>query len=146
MLTLSFIFVLHGDSSSGLIGFFVRYHIHFMIVLGLVGIVLGGLSYYGFTSQQKDVRKSQNFSKEIIFKFLDETEKTIISYLVEKQEPVTQSTISRIKDIGKVKSFRTLQRLENKGLIKIEPHGKTNRIMLEADIQKLFSSSKSQTN
>lgn len=135
MLILSFIFVLHGDQATGITLLFVKYHIHFMVLLGILGIGVGVVSYLGFTSQQKNIQASNKFSKEIIYKFLDITEKKIIQHLLENGV-VTQSTISKLDDIGKVKSFRTLQRLEQKGLITLEAYGKTNRVHLNESVEK----------
>ena len=134
-LALSFIFILHGDTPSGFIGLFIDYHIHLMIVLGLLGIALGVISYKGFSQQHKEAVDSRNFSRGILLRFLDSSERTIVTHILDsEQDSITQATISRLPNMGKVKSYRTLQRLEAKKIVTLVPHGKTKRIVLDEEI------------
>lgn len=141
MLVISYLVVLSGAPAQGIVGFFIHYHIHFMFLLGIMGVCVGIVSYIGFTAQRKDVQHSHNLSRGLIYKFLDSTEKRIITYLLE-HEKTTQSQLSRLKDIGKVKSFRTLQRLSAKELIILEPYGKTNQVRLHPDIETVLKENK----
>lgn len=140
LLIISFVFVLHGDEVAGIVRFYVTYHIHFMILLGLLGIAVGVISYYGFTSQRKDMQRSVQVSKDILLKFLDNGERLAVNYLLNHpDEVVTQANISRLEQMGKVKAHRTIQRLEDKKIIILTPHGKTKRIEFHEDINKLFA-------
>jgi hypothetical protein len=113
MLALSFILVQHNDTATGLTKIFIDYHIHFMILLGLFGIGLGIISYSSFTSQQKDIKQTHKTSKEILLRFLEPTEQKILLH-VAKNKKTTQAKISHLKEIGKVKAHRTIQKLEEK--------------------------------
>ena len=134
MLAISFVFVSQGNESGGITYLFIRYHIQFMILLGFIGIGVGVSSYFSFRSQQEDVKATHANASEIVLRFLDDTEKIIIKKLINGS--INQSELSRT--IGKVKTFRTLQLLEQKGLIKLEEQGKTKRVNLHEDIAKLF--------
>jgi len=76
-----------------------------------------------------------------LLKFLNYHENQVMKKLIEHDGMVLQSEISRIPSMGKVKAHRVLQDLEQKGIIKKEPYGKTNRILLDETIKKIFSSS-----
>ena len=76
-----------------------------------------------------------------LLKFLNYHENQVMKKLIEHDGIVLQSEISRIPSMGKVKAHRVLQDLEQKGIIKKEPYGKTNRILLDETIKKIFVSS-----
>jgi uncharacterized membrane protein len=76
-----------------------------------------------------------------LLKFLNYHENQVMKKLIEHDGIVLQSEISRIPSMGKVKAHRVLQDLEQKGIIKKEPYGKTNRIILDETIKKIFVSS-----
>jgi uncharacterized membrane protein len=65
-------------------------------------------------------------------------ENRILKKLIENNGSVLQSEISRLPNMGKVKSHRVLKDMEIKGIISIEKYGKTNRITLSEDVKKLF--------
>jgi uncharacterized membrane protein len=108
-----------------------------MILLGIIGIALGYISYTNFKLNEREKELTHTSSKDIIFRFLDQAEKIIVEKLASKGE-VTQAELSRDERLGKVKTFRTVQRLELKGLIRIEPYGKTNKIYLTKDIKEII--------
>jgi len=73
--------------------------------------------------------------KNVILKFLNETEKKILEKLIENRGTVLQSEISRMEGMTTLKTHRCVKDLERKGIIKIESYGKTNRIILTKDIK-----------
>jgi len=96
-------------------------------------------------------RKSSDNSKSLVdetqiqkvmLKFLNYNENRIIKKLIENEGYILQSEISRMPNMGKVKAHRVLQDLETKGIIKKESYGKTNRIILDETIQKIFIKTK----
>jgi uncharacterized membrane protein len=74
----------------------------------------------------------------IILNFLNFQEKQVVKKLIEEKGNVLQSDISRIGNMGKVKTHRAVKDLERKGIIKIEKYGNTNRLYLTEDIKKIL--------
>jgi hypothetical protein len=138
MLAISYIMISHGDPTTGIINIFVQYHIEFMVLLGILGVGIGGMSYYNFITQEKSIEKTQEFTKHIILRFIDSEEQVIIKRILSSKEAITQAQISRLKHMGKVKAHRTVQKLEEKQLIQTTPYGKTKQLRLHPEIQQLF--------
>ena len=74
----------------------------------------------------------------ILLNFLNYQEKQVVKKLIEEKGNVLQSEISRMGNMGKVKTHRAVKDLERKGIIKIEKYGNTNRIYLTDDIKKIL--------
>jgi uncharacterized membrane protein len=74
----------------------------------------------------------------ILFNFLNFQEKQVVKKLMEEKGNVLQSEISRMGNMGKVKTHRAVKDLERKGIISVEKYGNTNRIYLTEDIKKIL--------
>jgi uncharacterized membrane protein len=74
----------------------------------------------------------------IFFNFLNFQEKQVVKKLMEEKGNVLQSDISRMGNMGKVKTHRAVKDLERKGILKVEKYGNTNRIYLTEDIKKIL--------
>ena len=70
-----------------------------------------------------------------ILRFLNASERKIMEKLIENKGTALQSEISRAPGMNKLKTHRAIKDLERKGILKTESHGKTNRIILDSDIQ-----------
>ena len=75
----------------------------------------------------------------ILLNFLNYQEKQVVKKLIEEKGNILQSDISRMGNMGKVKTHRAVKDLERKGIIKIEKYGNTNRIFLTEDIKKILN-------
>jgi len=89
-----------------------------------------------------NLKKTNNNSvdKQSVLKFLSNSERNILEKLIERREGVYQSEISRMEHMTKLKTHRAVKSLVQKGLVRLERHGKTNRIMLTHDTHKMLSS------
>jgi len=58
--------------------------------------------------------------------------------LIEKDGALLQSEISRMPNMGKVKTHRVVKDLELKGIIRVAKYGKTNQIHLSEDVKKVL--------
>lgn len=76
--------------------------------------------------------------ESILLNFLNYQEKQVIKKLIEEKGNVLQSEISRMGNMGKVKTHRAVKDLERKGVIKIEKYGNTNQIYLTDDVKKIL--------
>ncbi|MFH1012911.1 MAG: hypothetical protein V1769_00185, partial [Thermoplasmatota archaeon] len=68
--------------------------------------------------------------QKILLKFLNYNENLVMKKLIDNKGSLLQSEISRMPNMGKVKAHRILNDMKTKGLIRIEPHGKTNYVSL----------------
>lgn len=137
MLAFSFVFVMQGNYLPTFIEPFVKYHIQLMVLLGILGVALGVVTFKGFLETKKDRVLTHASSKEIIYRFFDDAEKIIMNELA-TTGATTQAELSRKKELGKVKTYRTLQRLEQKSLITLQEQGKTHLVQLQQDIKEIL--------
>jgi len=66
--------------------------------------------------------------REVFLKGFDETERKIIEIL-EKEKIIFQNKLEKTLNISRVKVSRTVKKLENKGLVKKEKRGRTNKLI-----------------
>lgn len=100
-----------------------------------IGIVIGALVFLFMSGQLQRQKQSMKTTSKILLQFLNEDERIVVSKLIENNGKVLQSEITRLPEIGKVKSHRLLQKLQDKGVIKIEGHGKTNIVSFTKEIK-----------
>jgi hypothetical protein len=84
----------------------------------------------GKNTKSQDTDKSQ---KLLLLKFLNYGENQVIKKLIENNGTILQSEISRMPNMGKVRTHRIITDLKKKEIITIEKYGKTNRINLTED-------------
>jgi preprotein translocase subunit YajC len=89
----------------------------------------------GKNIEQQDTDKSQ---KMLLLKFLNYGENQVIKKLIENNGTILQSEISRMPNMGKVRSHRIITDLKKKEIITIEKHGKTNQINLTEDAKNVL--------
>jgi len=82
--------------------------------------------------------KKQNKNIELLLELLDPDEKEVIKELLENEGKVLQARLSR--KMGKVKCFRILERLKQRGIIEKEKERKTNVIKLNEKFRSLIKS------
>lgn len=133
MLVASFLSMSSSAPTPLLLGVFVEFHVQFMVLLGVLGVGVGVCSYYVFSAHTRSLQDSYVLSKDILFRFLDSDERRVIRALV-GDELVTQAEVSRMRDMGKVRAYRTVKKLEDKGVIFTEPHGRTKRLVLDSEL------------
>ncbi len=88
------------------------------------------------SAKGEKIRRKDNGN---ILKLLNPNEKKVVERIIENKGSVLQSEISRMDGMTKLKAHRTLNGLKRKGVVKLEPYGKTNRITLSKDIQEIVS-------
>ena len=83
-------------------------------------------------------RKIENGNTPLILKFLKPDERKVVEMLIENKGKVSQSEITRMPGMTKLKTHRAIKELEFKGIIQIQKDGMTNKITLSNDIKELF--------
>jgi len=86
------------------------------------GILVGLISFYLLLPS---IEKSKEEAKNWI-ELLDPLERDVIKMIIDNEGKITQAKIS--KEIGKVKAFRVLERLKERGIIEKIKERKTNII------------------
>jgi uncharacterized membrane protein len=101
----------------------------------LIGIAIGAIVFFFMSSRLE--KKQQDLTKvtDALIQFLGKDEKLVVQKLLENHGKVLQAEISRIEGIGKLKSHRIIQRLNDRGIIEIESFGKTNIIKLNKGLK-----------
>ena len=85
--------------------------------------------------------KPQNSDKspKILFlKFLNYGENQVMKKLIENNGTILQSEISRMPNMGKVRTHRIITELKKKEIITLEKYGKTNRINLTEEAKNVL--------
>jgi len=83
-------------------------------------------------------RKIENRNTPLILKFLKPDERKVVETLIENKGKVSQSEITRMPGMTKLKTHRAIKELEFKGIIKLQKDGMTNTITLSNDVKELF--------
>ena len=129
-LTIVSFYFIGSTEIPSIIFFFVKYHVLFMFLIAILGLIFGSLSYF-FLNRKIDKNKKE--IKKTIFlllNLLQEEEKKIISFLVNNNRVSTQYELTKIEGMTKLKVHRGLEKLERKHIITKEKLGKINKIYL----------------
>ena len=100
-----------------------------------VGAIFGAFALY-LLYEKGQPSKKQDAS--LALSLMEKDERKVVGRIVEEGGRITQSEVSRIEGIGKVKAHRILERLEKRGVLEREQYGKTNMIKLSGKYRKLF--------
>ena len=114
--------------------FAIKHHLSIMVVSIFVALAYG-FFWSRFLSDK--LKKSEIENKnmlDIVMKFLSREEKMVITLLVENNGKAKQSEISKLNNMGRVKALRTVQKMQEKNLVKVVPHGKQRIIELKENI------------
>jgi len=103
-----------------------------------VGFVLGAVAFYLFTENKKTEYVEVKPNSEAILKLLSQEERKVVSKVAEEGGKALQSEISLLEGMGKVKSHRIIDRLERRGVLEKEQHGKTNLIRLSKELKEVL--------
>ncbi len=71
-----------------------------------------------------------------VFSVLKDDERKVVDFIVEKGETCKQRDIVRATDFSKAKVSRIMLELEERGILSRERVGRTNRVVLNADVKR----------
>jgi uncharacterized membrane protein len=109
-------------------------HMLIMIFLVIVSIAYGLI--WAKISTDKVV-KSQESTKHIVdvlFAFLSAEEKILLEHLIKKEGNTTQAEIARLSGFDRVKAFRIVSKLCERGVVDVTAHGKIRNVTLKYEI------------
>jgi len=101
------------------------------------GAILGAVALYLFYEKTQQPSQKE-YDASLALSLMERHEATIVRRIVEEGGRVTQSEVSRIEGIGKVRAHRILEKLEKRGVLIKERYGKTNMIKLNEQYRKMF--------
>ena len=136
---LVFVYALYsnGQSVPAFLEPFLTYHIQFMVLMGLFGVFSGLIAFKLLSSTLEKQEKIVKTNIQIIYKFLGSEEREILDLLLSKGGMTTQSEISHLPGMTRLKAHRVVQKLEARGIIHVEKNGKLNLIRLVEELQNL---------
>ncbi len=118
--------------------FAVRHHVELMGALLLVAIVFGFVSSKLFYAEiQKEKQETRNILG-IVLLFLNQEERAIINLLVQNKGYTNQAEVARLPNMSRVKAHRSLQKMQEKQLIELVPHGKIRKVHLKQNILEML--------
>lgn len=101
-----------------------------LITIGFGVIALFAVMYYFLIVKKKD-----NHSVKRVFAVLKDDERKVVDFIIEKGEKCKQRDIVRATDFSKAKVSRIMLELEERGILSRERIGRTNRVILNADVK-----------
>ena len=125
---LVFVFALYseGQQVPPFLSLFLQYHIPFMILMGVFGVAAGLISYSILKSTLEKQKKIVQTNTDIIMKFLSLEDRNVFQVLKEKGGMTTQSEIANLENMTRLKAHRLVKKLEDRGIVHVEKHGKIN--------------------
>ena len=114
---------------------FMEYHIQFMVAMGIFGILSGVLGYSLMKQTIEQQKKVVKTNTDIIFKFLAKEDREVLRLLLEKGGMTTQSEIAKANNMSRLRAHRAVRKLEERGIVHVERHGKINMIRLVDELR-----------
>ncbi|MFQ5620922.1 MAG: helix-turn-helix transcriptional regulator [Candidatus Nanoarchaeia archaeon] len=121
-------------TASPLLLFLIQNHTWLMVILIAVSVSFG---YFWSSILYQEIESKTQTNKSImvvVLRFLGRDEKAILNHLIEHDGKTTQSEISRLHGMNKVKAYRSLQKMQEKQIVDVTSHGKVRNVMLKDDI------------
>lgn len=122
-----------------LTSFAVRHHMEIMGASVLIAVIFGFVSSKLFYAEILKEKQETRSILGIVLLFLSREERAIINLLVQNKGYTSQAEIARLPNMSRVKAHRSLQKMEEKQLIDIVPHGKIRKIHLKQNIVEMLS-------
>ncbi len=110
-----------------------------IVLLSGTGIIVGILTYYFIAGKYSKEKKEIKSNVKSLYSLMDKDEREVIECLVSSKGKISQSYLDKYTKMDRVKIFRLLARMENKGVIRKEKNGKTNIVILDDNIYHILS-------
>lgn len=116
---------------------FMEFHVEFMVLMGFFGLGSGLIVYNILNSAIEGRRKIVKANIGIIMKFLGKDDREMISLLLSKDGMTTQSEISHLPGMSRLRAHRAVKKLEDRGIVHVEKHGKINMVRLVDELRSI---------
>jgi uncharacterized membrane protein len=121
-----------GDSP--FLRFAVGHHTAIMAGLIVISLIFGFVSSQFFYAALQRKKQDSKTILGVVLLFLSREEREIVNYLVAQQGTTTQAEIARLPHMNRVKAYRSLQKMQEKQIIELVPHGKIRKVHLKQNI------------
>jgi hypothetical protein len=134
---LVFVFALYsqGQEIPSILEPFIEWHMHFMVLMGLFGVLSGLMVFSIMSSTIEEQKQVVRTNTDIIMKFLTEEDREIVRLLLSKQGMTTQSEIAKLPGMSRLKAHRIVKKLEDRGIVHVEKYGKINMIRIVDELK-----------
>ncbi len=122
-----------SPTPEGIVGVFVQFHFEAMVLIGLLGVGIGGLSFYLLSQEIKEKDQTVRNQSQLLLTFLTAQEKECVLYLVKNNGETYQSDLSKLPSMTRLKAHRIVQKLSDRKIISLSNHGKANKIILSEE-------------
>ena len=131
---LSWIYVTNGLTVPPFMMFLFEYHLELMILVSVLGIVVGASMYFLMHEQVEVKTREAAGNAALLLTFLSLEERTVVELLLKSEGHTTQAQASKLEGMTRLKAHRTVLRLADKKIVRIEKLGKTNQLWLAGTI------------
>lgn len=139
---LSYVLAGMGNSSDPLLGILLQNHLEMMALVSVLGIVVGATMYFLMSERVEVKAKEAAGNAKLLLSFLNSDERSVVELLLKSDGHTTQSEISHLEGMTRLRAHRTVQKLSDKGIVRIEKLGKINQLWLAKSIFEGLSESK----
>ncbi len=101
-----------------------------------LGVFVGSLVYYFMIGRIEKGKAEKEEMLKLFLEFLESDERKVLEELIRERGVVTQARLSRM--LGKVRAWRTAEKLRSKGIVEKRARGKTNLIVLNERLSKVM--------
>lgn len=118
--------------------FAVEHHLWIMAGMAGTALVVGIIIAQMFSWEIEKKEKDTLHILGVVLLFLNREEREVIHFLVKSEGSTSQSEIARLPHMNRVKAHRTLQKLQERDILTVIPHGKVRKVILKENIFSLL--------
>lgn len=131
---LSYIYLTNGLAAPPFFDFLFDYHLELMVLVAVLGIVVGASMYFLMHEQVEVKSQEAAVNAQLLLTFLSNEERMVVELLMKSEGHTTQAQASKLEGMTRLKAHRTVLRLADKKIVRIEKLGKTNQLWLAGSI------------
>jgi len=136
---LSYILASVRQFDNPLVSLLSQFHLELMVLVSILGIVVGATMYFLMHERVETKTKEAAVNANLLLTFLSREEREVVELLVKSEGHTTQSQVSRLDGMSRLKAHRVVQRLSEKNIVRIEKLGKINQLWLAGSIYDALS-------
>lgn len=96
------------------------------------------LSKFNNRGLKRNVKPKPTLGRELISRLLEPKEIIVVERLLKETRPIQQKEIVKMPGMTKLKAHRLIEKLKEKGIVKVQKDGKTNLIKLDQHVKNLI--------
>lgn len=112
-----------------------------MVILTLLAIAVGFVWSSLLSAEMTQTKNQTRDVLKTVLQFLGREERLIVEFLVRMNGRTTQSEISKLPGLNRLRAFRSIQKLASRGVILVQEHGKQRIVMLEPNLLAVLKNS-----